>query len=104
MPDYDFDAAVKTKTVKIGGKNYTISEPSVDLVLKYTKRARELEKLDSVKDSEAILEAMVDILKEATKIPVTELRKKPVSVLMKISEVVYGGWEDSKNPSAPKSK
>ena len=99
MPDYDFDAAVKTKTIKVGGKNYTVSEPSIDLLLKYNKRIKDFESLDPAKDSEPILDTMVDLLKEATKIPVSELRKKPVSVLMKISEVVYGGWEDiSKNP------
>jgi len=99
MADYDFDAAVKTKTIRVGGKDYTIQEPSVDFVLRYTKRAKDLENLDVEKDTEAVLESIIETIRDAAKIPVQELRKKPISVLMKIAETAYSGWDDvSKNP------
>jgi len=99
MADYDFDAAVKTKTIRVGGKDYTVQEPSVDLVLKYSKRTKELGGLDAEKDTEAILESIIEVIRDAVRIPVHELRKKPISVLMKIAETAYSGWDEpSKNP------
>jgi len=99
MADYDFDAAVKTKTIKLGGKTYTVSEPSVDLVLRYSKRTKELGGLDAERDTETILESIIETIRDAVKIPTQELRKKPISVLMKIAETAYSGWDEpSKNP------
>ena len=98
----DFDALAKRKTLRIGGKEYGIQEPSADTFMEYMREFQE-EATDYAKNPSQV---PVDLIKAIHKVipekdlPAEVLRKKSVTTLRDIVGSIYADWQDvePKNP------
>ena len=96
---YDFDAAVRTKTLTMFGKEWKVQEPSADLLMKHLKNVREA--ADGYEENpELVVTHLITAIRDAIpKIQDANLRKFPVSVLRDIVTEIYVSWGniDEKN-------
>ena len=101
----DIDASVnRQKKLKIGGKIYLVTAPSIKMTADHNKRMVETMNLGLDKAHEVMNKMIDSIIVGIPEIPREEVEKLPSIVIQRITSEIYDMeyWKDDpKNPKAP---